>query len=116
MRRAASSTCAANAASACAVAKTASYICGNTEGSAETEGTLRTDFEATDVPVIFTMVSDIAGSSPTAAYERYLRLVVDGLRACPANAPLGPPLTRDEVIGLLNHCVPAVRPRSAAAQ
>ncbi|MFF5081791.1 TetR/AcrR family transcriptional regulator [Actinoplanes sp. NPDC000266] len=81
---------------------------------AKAEGTLRADFEATDVPIIFTMVSDIGGAG-LQAYERYLRLVIDGLRACSRNAPLGDPLTRDEVIGMLNDCVPAVRPRSATA-
>ncbi|GAA0483970.1 TetR family transcriptional regulator [Paractinoplanes deccanensis] len=82
---------------------------------AKDEGTLRTDFEATDVPIIFTMVSDLAGA-PAGAYDRYLRLVIDGLRACPRNADLGPALTRDQVIGVLSGCVPPVRPRSSAAQ
>ncbi|MFG1992897.1 TetR/AcrR family transcriptional regulator [Actinoplanes sp. NPDC048988] len=81
---------------------------------AKAEGTLRPDFEATDVPIIFTMVSDIGGAGPQ-AYERYLRLVIDGLRVCSGNTPLGDPLTRDEVIALLSDCVPAVKPRSATA-
>ncbi|MEV4348503.1 TetR/AcrR family transcriptional regulator [Actinoplanes sp. NPDC049596] len=81
---------------------------------AKAEGTLRDDFDATDVPIIFTMVSDVAGL-PQASSERYLRLVIDGLRAGPRNAPLGPPLTRDEVIAVLHGCVPAVKPRSATA-
>jgi AcrR family transcriptional regulator len=79
---------------------------------AKAEGTLRADFEPTDIPIIFTMVSDIAGDCaghPGHAYERYLRLVIDGLRACPLNGELGPALTRDEVIGMLAECVPPLR-------
>jgi len=78
---------------------------------AKAERTLRADVEDTDIPIILAMVSEVAhscaGTRPD-AYERYLRLIIDGLRAVPGTSTLGTPLTRGDVASVIARCVPAI--------
>lgn len=81
---------------------------------ARAEGTLRPDAGATDLPMIFTMLSEVARSCAGArpdAYERYLTLIIDGLRAGPDNGDLGAPLSVGCVHEALNRCVPPLESR-----
>jgi AcrR family transcriptional regulator len=76
---------------------------------AQAEGTLRPDVTDTDIPVILAMVSQVAhacSGTPPEAYERYLRLLIDGLRAHPGNSPLGLPLSHADVTSVMSGCVP----------
>ncbi|WP_306210456.1 TetR/AcrR family transcriptional regulator [Actinoplanes sp. RD1] len=81
---------------------------------ARAEGTLRPDFEPTDLPIIFAMLSEVArtcADSRPDAYERYLALIIDGLRAGAARGDLGAPLTVTCVQDALTKCVPPLEPR-----
>jgi len=81
---------------------------------ARAERTLRPDVADTDIPIILAMVSEVAhscaGIRPD-AYERYLRLIIDGLRAVPGTSTIGTPLSRDDVGAVMAQCVPAIEPR-----
>ncbi len=81
---------------------------------AKAEGTLRPDFAATDLPMILNMISEVArtcGGERPDAYGRYLRLIIDGLRAGSACTPLGEPLTSDDVAAAMTACVPPTEGR-----
>lgn len=76
---------------------------------AKAEGTLRPDVADTDIPVILAMVSQVAhacSGTPPETHERYLRLLIDGLRAGPDNSPLGLPLSHADVTSVMSGCVP----------
>ena len=81
---------------------------------AQTEGSLRSDVVVTDLPIIFAMVGDLAGSGEgrrADTYHRYLQLIIDGLRAGPHNGELGAPLSRDDLEIVIAEHVPAIEAR-----
>jgi AcrR family transcriptional regulator len=89
-------------------------LAGQVVDRAKAEGTLRPDVEQTDIPIILAMVSEVAGCSPGTrpdAYERYLTLIIDGLRARPGSGDLGRPLDQSDVIAFITACVPAIAGR-----
>ena len=78
---------------------------------AHAEGTLRADAGVHDLPIIMAMITDLAQNSTGCRphlYERYLRLIVDGLRAHPDNGDLGPELTDADVQAVMKECVPTL--------
>jgi AcrR family transcriptional regulator len=81
---------------------------------AQAEGSLRCDVVVTDLPVIFAVVGDLAGSgagSRPDVYRRYLQLIIDGLRAGPHNGELGAPLSRNDLEAVIAGHVPAIEGR-----
>ncbi|MFI7024179.1 TetR/AcrR family transcriptional regulator [Micromonospora sp. NPDC049900] len=81
---------------------------------AHAEGTLRPDVTAEDIPVLLTMISEVAHHSRQVrpeTYTRYLRLLIDGLRASPEVGDLGTPTTGTEVDALLRHWLPGLQRR-----
>ncbi|TBL42781.1 TetR/AcrR family transcriptional regulator [Verrucosispora sp. SN26_14.1] len=81
---------------------------------ARTEGTLRPDVTAEDIPVLLTMISEVAHHSQQVrpeTYTRYLRLLIDGLRASPEVSDLGTPTTSADVDALLRQWLPGARRR-----
>jgi hypothetical protein len=57
------------------------------------------------------MVSELAGRCARDrpdVYERYLKLIIDGLRARPGISELGPPLDRSDVLAFIMACVPSI--------
>ena len=81
---------------------------------AQAEGSLRGDVVVTDLPIIFAIVGDLAGSGAgnrTEVYHRYLQLIIDGLRAGPHNGDLGTPLSRTELEVVIAERVPAIEGR-----
>ncbi|ACU38447.1 TetR/AcrR family transcriptional regulator [Actinosynnema pretiosum subsp. pretiosum] len=83
---------------------------------ARTEGSLRPDVTAEDLPVVMAMISELAlHADPVrpGLHTRYLALVLDGLRA-PATTPLGDPLTRTELDAVAENWLPALEPREDA--
>ncbi|WP_433829218.1 TetR/AcrR family transcriptional regulator [Actinoplanes sp. CA-015351] len=81
---------------------------------AHVEGTLRADAGMHDFPIILAMITDLAQNSAACRpelYERYLQLIVDGLRARPDNGDLGPQLTEDDVQAVMKECVPPLKSR-----
>jgi AcrR family transcriptional regulator len=86
-------------------------LAGQVVDRAKAEGTLRPDVEETDIPIILAMVSELAGRCARDrpdVYERYLRLIIDGLRARPGTSELGPPLERSDVLAFIMACVPSI--------
>jgi AcrR family transcriptional regulator len=80
---------------------------------AHAEGTLRTDVGFRDFPIIMAMVTEMAQHSEECRpglYERYLELVIDGLRARPDNGPLGAAPTETDVRAVMRDCVPPLKP------
>ena len=80
---------------------------------AHAEGTLRPDAGFRDFPIIMAMVTEMAQHSASCRpglYERYLELVIDGLRARPDNGPLGTEPTETDVRAVMRECVPPLRP------
>ncbi|WP_328466995.1 TetR/AcrR family transcriptional regulator [Actinoplanes sp. NBC_00393] len=80
---------------------------------AHAEGTLRPDAGFRDFPIIMAMVTDLAQHSAECRpglYERYLELVLDGLRARPDNGDLGPEPTETDIRAVMRECVPPLRP------
>ncbi|BAL86672.1 putative TetR-family transcriptional regulator [Actinoplanes missouriensis 431] len=81
---------------------------------AHAEGTLRADVGIHDFPIIMAMVTELAQNSAACRpqlYERYLALIVDGLRARPDNGDLGPQLTDNDVQAVMRECVPPLKSR-----
>ncbi|GIF37699.1 TetR/AcrR family transcriptional regulator [Actinoplanes xinjiangensis] len=80
---------------------------------AHAEGTLRPDAGFRDFPIIMAMVTEMAQHSAECRpglYERYLELVIDGLRARPDNGPLGAAPTETDVRAVMRDCVPPLKP------
>ena len=81
---------------------------------AHAEGTLRADADMHDFPIILAMITELAQNSAACRpelYERYLQLIVDGLRARPDNGDLGPQLSDDDVQAVMRECVPPLKSR-----
>ncbi|BBH66871.1 TetR family transcriptional regulator [Actinoplanes sp. OR16] len=81
---------------------------------AHAEGTLRPDAGMHDFPIILAMVTELAQNSTACRpeiYERYLSLLLDGLRACPGHGDLGPQLTEADVQAVMKECVPPLKSR-----
>ena len=81
---------------------------------ARTEGSLRPDVTAEDLPPLLMMISELAHNSHQVRpdiYGRYLQLLIDGLRRSPTTGALGPPLTREDVDALAHCWLPSVEPR-----
>ncbi|MEU4162178.1 TetR/AcrR family transcriptional regulator [Actinoplanes sp. NPDC026670] len=79
---------------------------------AHAEGTLRLDAGFHDFPIIMAMVTEMAQHSEgcrPGLYERYLELVIDGLRARPDNGVLGAEPTDTDVQAVMRGCVPPMR-------
>jgi AcrR family transcriptional regulator len=79
---------------------------------AHAEGTLRLDAGFHDFPIIMAMVTEMAQHSEgcrPGLYERYLELVIDGLRARPDNGALGAEPTDTDVQAVMRGCVPPMR-------
>ena len=82
---------------------------------AHAEGSLRADAGAHDIPVIMAMVTELAQRSEgcrPGLYERYLELMIDGLRAGSATNALGPEPAEADVRAVMRECVPALKPAS----
>jgi AcrR family transcriptional regulator len=81
---------------------------------AHAEGTLRPDAGMHDFPIILAMVTELARNSESCRsglYERYLQLILDGLRASPGNGDLGAELTEADVQAVMKECVPPLKSR-----
>ncbi|WP_433794168.1 TetR/AcrR family transcriptional regulator [Actinoplanes sp. CA-252034] len=79
---------------------------------AHAEGTLRPDAGFHDFPIIMAMVTEMAQHSEgcrPGLYERYLEMVIDGLRARPDNGALGAAPTETDVRAVMRGCVPPMR-------
>lgn len=77
---------------------------------AHREGTLRPDVNAEDLPIILAMVSELPLPGPAVRpvlYQRYLQLIIDGLRAAPGIGELGPMLTQSDVEAVVREYVPS---------
>jgi hypothetical protein len=80
---------------------------------AHAEGSLRPDAGFRDFPIIMAMVTEMAQHSEECRpglYERYLELVIDGLRARPDNGALGAAPTETDIRAVMRECVPAMKP------
>lgn len=80
---------------------------------AHAEGTLRPDAGFHDFPIIMAMVTEMAQHSEEyrpGLYERYLELMIDGLRARPDNGSLGTAPTEADVRAVMRECVPPLKP------
>jgi AcrR family transcriptional regulator len=77
---------------------------------AHAEGSLRPDVTAEDIPLLLTMISEVAHHG--GRHARYLQLLIDGLRASPATGDLGPPITTDDLTALIRHWLPG-QPRKS---
>ncbi|MEU4624361.1 helix-turn-helix domain-containing protein [Actinoplanes sp. NPDC023801] len=80
---------------------------------AHAEGSLRPDTGFRDFPIIMAMVTEMAQHSEECRpglYERYLELVIDGLRARPDNGTLGTAPTETDVRAVMRECVPGMKP------
>lgn len=79
---------------------------------AHAEGTLRPDVSFRDLPIIMAMVTEMAqrteGCRP-GLYERYLELVIDGLRAGADNGDLGVTPTETDIQAVVRQCVPPLK-------
>ncbi len=86
---------------------------------AKAEGSLRPDVTAEDVPLLLTMISELAlhgrETSP-GAWTRYLRIVVDGLRNSPGTGDLGAPLSGDDAAVLVRRWLPGTSRRGLWSQ
>ncbi|WP_033346560.1 TetR/AcrR family transcriptional regulator [Catenuloplanes japonicus] len=71
---------------------------------AHDEGSLRRDVTAGDIPLLLTMISEVAHHG--GRHARYLQLIIDGMRAGPATGDLGPPMTSADVDNLLRRWLP----------
>ncbi|WP_434445962.1 TetR/AcrR family transcriptional regulator [Lentzea sp. E54] len=89
-------------------------VVGQLVDRAKAEGSLRPDVTTEDVPVLLTMISEVAlhsrGTSP-AAWTRYLRIVVDGLRNAPGTGDLGAPMSGADADALLRRWLPGTSRR-----
>jgi AcrR family transcriptional regulator len=80
---------------------------------AHAEGSLRPDAGFHDFPIIMAMVTEMAQHSEECRpglYERYLELMIDGLRARPDNGPLGAAPTETDIRAVMRECVPPLKP------
>ncbi|GAA4976674.1 TetR/AcrR family transcriptional regulator [Actinoplanes utahensis] len=80
---------------------------------AHAEGTLRADAGFQDFPIIMAMVTEMAQHSEgcrPGLYERYLELMIDGLRARPGNGSLGAAPTGTDIRAVMRECVPPIKP------
>ncbi|BCY06542.1 TetR/AcrR family transcriptional regulator [Actinoplanes sp. L3-i22] len=81
---------------------------------AHAEGSLRSDVGINDLPIIMATVTDLARHTPPdrpAIFRRFLGLIIDGLRADPANGDLGPAITQADVEAIVDDCVPPIEAR-----
>ncbi|MFC7535425.1 TetR/AcrR family transcriptional regulator [Actinoplanes sp. GCM10030250] len=81
---------------------------------AHDEGSLRPDAGFQDFPIIMAMVTDLAQNSAgcrPGLYERYLELVIDGLRARPGNGDLGAAPSETDIQAIMRECVPPLESR-----
>ena len=81
---------------------------------AHAEGTLRPDVGFADFTIVMAMLTDLARHSADCRadlYERYLQLIIDGLRARPDNGELGPAPSDADVRAVLRECVPPLEAR-----
>ncbi|HUQ56399.1 TetR/AcrR family transcriptional regulator [Lentzea sp.] len=81
---------------------------------AHAEGSLRPDVTAEDVPLLLTMISEVAQHSretSPGAWTRYLRIVVDGLRNTPGTGDLGAAPSGDDALALVRHWLPGAARR-----
>jgi hypothetical protein len=81
---------------------------------AHAEGTLRADAGFRDFPIIMAMVTELARTSSgcrSGLYERYLELMIDGLRARPGNGELGAEPSESDVQAIMRECVPPLESR-----
>src|SRR3954468_6781549 len=65
-------------------------------GRAQASGDLRADLELTDVPMFQFALSDAGGRAGGDTWRRYVRIVLDGMRAPAASELPHPALTQDE--------------------
>lgn len=82
---------------------------------AVSEGSLRPDVTAEDVPLLLTMISEVAVHSREVnpgAWTRYLQILIDGLRTAPDTGDLGTPMTSPAVDELLRRWIPGIPQRS----
>ena len=80
---------------------------------AHADGTLRPDAGFHDFPIIMAMVTEMAQHSEECRpglYERYLEIMIDGLRARPDNGSLGASPTEVDVRAVMRECVPPLKP------
>lgn len=80
---------------------------------AHAEGSLRPDAEFRDFPIIMAMVTEMAQHSAgcrPGLYERYLEMMIDGLRAGADNGVLGAAPTDADIRAVMRECVPAMKP------
>ncbi|SDO47386.1 DNA-binding transcriptional regulator, AcrR family [Nakamurella panacisegetis] len=81
--------------------------------AAKTQGRLRADFELTDFPVVMGMVGFVAQHICTAApeiWQRYLEILIDGLRERPDLEPLPrPALTEAQLVTVMREKHPTGR-------
>ncbi|MEV6348840.1 helix-turn-helix domain-containing protein [Actinoplanes sp. NPDC051851] len=85
---------------------------------AHAEGTLRPDVGLQDFPIIMAMITDLArhaGDTRPAIHERYLELIIDGLKAQPGNGDLGPAVTQADLEAIVEDCVPPIEARRPGA-
>lgn len=78
---------------------------------AHAEGILRPDVNVHDLPIILAMISELPPPGPAVRpvlYERYLQLIIDGLRAGPGTGDLGPMLTQSDVAAVVREHVPSI--------
>ncbi|MEV6301020.1 helix-turn-helix domain-containing protein [Actinoplanes sp. NPDC051861] len=81
---------------------------------AHEEGSLRPDAGFRDFPIIMAMVTELAQNSAgcrSGLYERYLELMIDGLRARPGNGELGDGPSEADVQAVMRECVPPLESR-----
>lgn len=81
---------------------------------AQAEGKLRADASVNDMPIVMMLVSEVAHHSAGVrpdVHRRYLELLIDGLRANPANTRLGDPLTREELEEISHQWMPTLDAR-----
>lgn len=83
---------------------------------AQAEGSLRDDLVMEDLPLLMMMISELAyhGHVVTPGfYQRYLQLLIDGLRRSPDAGDLGEPPTSADLEALVHHWLPSGRHRPA---
>ena len=83
---------------------------------AKESGALRSDFQATDIPILFLMIGavvDFTGAIEPGLWRRYLELFLDGIRVCRssdggATAPgsTHPALLHDQLMVAMGKCRP----------
>ncbi|GAA1657687.1 TetR/AcrR family transcriptional regulator [Actinoplanes couchii] len=76
---------------------------------ARTEGSLRADVTAEDLPILLALISEVAMHGDPVRpgiHARYLQLLLDGLRRSPTAGALGEPLARRELDAIADSWLP----------